>query len=100
MRRKTEIHLSFISVHIGEIESGVGHREAINQLIKRLTVIALATSVLTSSMSQPYPKVLIGEIFTATSGWEIPTSADIEDYIWKGLGYPRIHSRNCVFPKK
>jgi hypothetical protein len=80
VRGKTEIHSSFILVHIGEIKSGDGYYDAITQLIKRLTVIALATTVLTSTLSQQYSKVLNGEIFTATTGWKIPTQDEIVDH--------------------
>ena len=76
VRGQTEAYSNNIHIQVGEIKSGKGWEFAQIQLIKRLTVIALAGSILTDSNVN---KILHGEIYTTKSEWQSPTREMIEN---------------------
>lgn len=75
VRGTTEAYANNIYIQAGEVKSGQGCKYAQIQLIKRLTVIALAGDILTESGAM---KTLHGQIYTTKSEWNSPTFTETD----------------------
>lgn len=69
-----------LEVRMGEIKSGQGKKDAIQQLLKRLCVVFQAAQAL---LPEGFTVALVGEVFALEAKWikEQPTSSELVGYM-------------------
>lgn len=90
MRGNIELRESTLFITLGEIKSSKGLKEALKQLIKRLTIIGYAATVIADSVKVTLS--LHGKVYTRRGEWlkgspDIATATAEED-IEESTSYP------------
>ena len=80
IRGSVELREYLLSVNCGEVKTGHGRKKAIQQLIKRLSIIRCALQHLLSDNERRRIAILLtGTIFLMVDGWQSPDESEIAE---------------------